>query len=362
MAHIQRRRRGGRTRWIARTLTPDGRERTRTFDRRIDAERWITSVEASKLAGTYVDPARGRQRFEEFAREWKSAQVHRPTTEVQLETHLVRHILPTFGSRPIAGIRPSEIQAWVKDRSEKLAPSTLEVIYRWLAAIFRAAVEDGVITRSPCRGIRLPKVERPKVVPPTTDDVLAITEAMPDRYRALVTLAAGTGLRQGEAFGVTVPRIDFERRRLHVDQQLVKIQGRAAYLGPPKTPASRRTVPLPDVVNNALTHHLREFEPGTHDLVFTDRHGGPINRTRFSDAWRRALKTAGVTGVTFHGLRHYYASLLIRHGESVKVVQARLGHASASETLDTYSHLWPDSEEQTRDAVDRVLRGVRGMA
>ena len=54
-------------------------------------------------------------------------------------------------------------------------------------------------------------------------------------------------------------------------------------------------------------------------------------------------------------MRHYYASLLIRHGESVKVVQARLGHASASETLDTYSHLWPDSDDQTREAIDSVL-------
>jgi hypothetical protein len=60
-------------------------------------------------------------------------------------------------------------------------------------------------------------------------------------------------------------------------------------------------------------------------------------------------------GFVFHGLRHYYASLLIRHGESVKTVQERLGHASAVETLDTYSHLWPDSDDRTREAVDSVL-------
>jgi integrase len=65
-------------------------------------------------------------------------------------------------------------------------------------------------------------------------------------------------------------------------------------------------------------------------------------------------------GVTFHDLRHYYASLLIRHGESVKVVQKRLGHKSAVETLDTYSHLWPDSEDRTREAVDEVLGRVTG--
>ena len=67
------------------------------------------------------------------------------------------------------------------------------------------------------------------------------------------------------------------------------------------------------------------------------------------------MREAGAEGATFHDLRHYYAPLLIRHGESVKVVQARLGHATAAETLDTYAHLWPDSEDRTRQAVDWVL-------
>jgi integrase len=76
----------------------------------------------------------------------------------------------------------------------------------------------------------------------------------------------------------------------------------------------------------------------------------------YQRVWRPALKAAGLPAMTrFHDLRHYYASLLIRHGESVKTVQARLGHASATETLDTYSHLWPDSDDRTREAVDSVL-------
>ena len=81
----------------------------------------------------------------------------------------------------------------------------------------------------------------------------------------------------------------------------------------------------------------------------------PSSLAKSASVWRPAVKRAGLEGVTFHDLRHYYASMLIRHNESVKVVQARLGHATAAETLDTYSHLWPDSEDRTREAVDVVL-------
>ena len=93
-------------------------------------------------------------------------------------------------------------------------------------------------------------------------------------------------------------------------------------------------------------------------LVFTDDDGRGIRRTTFSyEVWRPAVTAAGARrGTGFHDLRHYYASLLIRHGESVKTVQRRLGHATAAETLDTYAHLWPGSEDRTRAAIDAVLR------
>lgn len=188
--------------------------------------------------------------------------------------------------------------------------------------------------------------------------VVAMTSSMPERYRALVTFAAGTGLRQGECFGLTLDRVDFLRRQVKVDRQLVLMPGVGPTLGPPKTTASYRTVPLPDAVLEALSAHLGGYPVGEEGFVFTSGRGEPISRTRFSDGWRPAVRSAGCPGTTFHHLRHFYASLLIRHGESVKVVQSRLGHASAAETLDTYSHLWPDSEDRTRAAVDAVLRST----
>lgn len=349
-----------KTGWRARYRTPEGASRSKTFRRKVDAEAFLVTIEHSKMAGDYVDRAAGMVTFRAFAEAWRAAQVqHRPTTAAQLETHLRRHVYPTLGDRPIGAIRRTEVQAWVKERSQHLAPSTIDVVYGYVAGIFRAAVEDRVIARSPCSKINLPKVERRRVVPLAVDQVEAIVDAMPERYRALVTFDAATGLRQGECFGLTVDRVDFLRRQVRVDRQLVLLPGAGPELGPVKTAASLRTVPLPRVAIDALAEHLARWPAGPDGFVFTNDRGEPIRRTRFSDVWRPAVARAGVDGARFHDLRHFYASLLIRHGESVKVVQERLGHASPVETLETYAHLWPDSDDRTRAAVDEVLGPAR---
>jgi integrase len=188
--------------------------------------------------------------------------------------------------------------------------------------------------------------------------VHGLEAAMPQRFRAMVTLAAGTGMRYSEAAGLTVDRVDFLRRKVTVDRQLVAVPGRALELGPPKTESSVRTIPLPKVVVDALAAHLTAFPVGPDGYVFSMPSGRPVRRSDFGEIWRPAVASVGLDGFVFHGLRHYYASLLIRHNESVKTVQERLGHKSATETLDTYSHLWPDSDDRTRQAVDEVLGGL----
>jgi integrase len=144
------------------------------------------------------------------------------------------------------------------------------------------------------------------------------------------------------------PRSEHSGRRLPRDV-------RRPAASDPLRDGNNRTIPLPRVVLDALAAHLAEFPAGPDGLVFT-LSAKPITRSVFGHKWRTAVKAAGLpAGTGFHALRHYYASLLIRHGESVKTVQSRLGHASAVETLDTYSHLWPDSDDRTRDAIDSVL-------
>lgn len=225
-----------------------------------------------------------------------------------------------------------------------------------MSTIFKAAVADRVIAVSPCIRIALPKRISEGIVPLRVSEVEALAAAVPERYKALIVFGAGMGMRQGECFGLTVERVDFLRRQVTVDRQLIAVRGRVAEFGPPKSKAGFRTIPMPKTVGDALAAHLARHRPGPTGLIFTNSFGDPLRRGSFSVMWHRAATKAKVPEwATFHDLRHFYASLLIAAGCSVKVVQRRLGHQSAMETLDTYGHLWPDSDDETRNAVDLVL-------
>jgi integrase len=371
MASVKKRSNG---KWRARYRDPSGREHAAHFDRKVDAQRWLDEKTAAIVTGQYVTPDAGRVTFRAYAEQWRAAQMHRPSTAEKVEQMLRRHAYPAFGDRPLNSILPSEVQGWVKRLP--LSPSTVAVVHGVVASVFKAAVADRRIVASPCEGTRLPSTEAAEVVPLPLQTVQAITEALPERLQAAATLAATTGLRQAEVFGLTVDRSGLQppsaKPELRVDRQLVWLNRVGAHLGPPKRKASRRSVPLPQAAIAALAAHLAAFPPEpqriacrddagrqwTEDaaLLFTTEAGTPIRRSHFAERWRAAVAAADApAGTTFHDLRHFYASLLIRHGESVKVVQARLGHATAAETLDTYSHLWPDSEDRTRAAVDSVL-------
>jgi integrase len=358
-------------RYRVRYRSPEGDSRSKTFGRLVDAEAFLTQVEHSKLVGEYVDSKAARVTFGEYALRWAEAQPHRATTAEGVESILRRHVLPTFGGRQLSAIRTSDVQAWVSSlvvdvvgssgevERRGLAPSTVVTVYGKVAAIFRAAVEDRLIARSPCtRRVRLPRQDGAEVVPMEPEQVRAMVEAVGARYRALVVLLAGTGLRPGEALGLTVDRVDFLRRTIRVDRQLITMAGEAPRFGPCKTAASVRTVPAPDAVLAELARHLEQFPTGALGLIFTDSKGDPIRRNALGHLWRRAAGPAGVEGFTPHDLRHYAASVLIDQGASVKAVQRHLGHGSATTTLDTYAHLWPDAEDTTRRALAAGLAHV----
>ena len=363
MGHIEhRKQKSGATSYRA-IVVVDGKHVSRTFPRAADAKRWVTTQEASVLHGAWVDPKAGRMTFGAYAEAWAARQPHRASTAAVTASRLRSHLLPALGERPLASLRASDMKALVGTLGQTLAPGTVETVYRLAATILKAAVEDGHLAKSPCPArIALPRRDGRKIDPMSVEQVWAMADAVPDRYAAAVVAAAGLGLRQGELFGLTVDHVDWLRRTVKVDRQLVSAVGSAPTLGPVKTEASNRTVPAPTTVLEALTDHLRTFGEGPGGLLFSTAQGKAVRRSLAAATWRAAATRAGLPETTgWHALRHFYASALISAGESVKVVQARLGHKSALETLDVYGHLWPDSEESTRAALDGVLRNSHGV-
>ena len=237
----------------------------------------------------------------------------------------------------------------------------MRTIFTNASTVFSAAVDDGLIATNPCkaRSVRLPQSEQRKVQPWPVERVEAVIDALPDRYRATAVVAAGCGLRQGEVFGLRVCDVDFVRQQVHVEQQVKLVRSQLVIDRPKRS--KTRVVPLPDAVVIEIAEHLRH-DPATGDeLVFTSREHKPLNRNYFNRGiWHPALIAAGVEPGRdngMHALRHFYASVLIDAGESVKAVAEYLGHADPGFTRRVYAHLFPSSDERARLAVDRVLAG-----
>jgi integrase len=339
-------------RWRARYRDSSGREHARHFDRKLDAQRWLDQVTASIVRGDYVDPREGRVTLRTYAGGWRKTLVGRPATLSIVDNALDRHILPKLGNRPVSSLRRTDVQGLIKGVSETLAPRSTRNVYDTLSRVMAAAVHDRVISHSPCVKIALPPVEAGEVVPPSAETVAALAGAVPGRYRALVVLLAGTGLRIGEALGLEVADVDFLRRTVRVERQ----RRQDGTLGPTKTAKSTRTVPLGQVVVDELARHVAHHRHGSPDRIsmFTDELGRPLTYRTWKRVWKSATTAAGVD-VDTHALRHFTASALISGGASVKQVQTVLGHSSAAITLRVYAHLWPGDDDRTRSVMDDAL-------
>jgi integrase len=350
---------GRGNRWQARHLDLDGGEHTRTFARKQDAERFLATITADLVRGEYVNPDAGKITFAEFWKRWLEAQTFGESTREATELRLRIHAEPVLGRHELRVLKPSVIQAWIRGLQDRLAPTYVRAVVTNVSAVLAAAVDDGLIARNPCRAgsVKLPKVDRRRIEPWPAEQVAAVIDALPHRYRAVGVVAAGCGLRQGEVFGLRVDDVEFLRHRLRVEQQVKIVRGQLT-TGRPKG-GKTRTVPLPKAVAVELAEHLRRYPISASTLVFMSREHKPLNRNYFnSHIWRPAVLAAGVEPSRangMHALRHFYASVLIDAGESVKAVAEYLGHADPGFTLRVYAHLFPSSEDRARHAVDRTL-------
>lgn len=345
-------------RYQARWRDPDGRQRTQIFPTKRESEDHLAEIRVGKTKGTYVGAASGSVKLADFAVErWLPhiRQVRRPNTVTTYAGHLKNHVVPQLGSRKIGTIKKIDCQSfatYLSVKPEPLAPATVGTVVATLQALLKFAVADGLIAVNPCSDLELPEIEDTVTVPLTAAEVAALAAAITPRYEVAVWVAAGCGLREGEALGLIQSRVNFLRRRVQVVEQM---QNRK--LSPLKSKASRREVPADDMVLAKITAHLQQWPAGGDGLVITNRLGRPVQRNSFGFCWRAAVEAAGLPpGTRFHDLRHFYASALIRAGMNPKVVQVRMGHATIAETMNTYSHLFPDDADLGRGAIEAMFK------
>jgi integrase len=366
-------RHGRGMRWRVRYQDDGGAKVEKLFEKEHAAKQFDASVRSDVDRGLYIDPAAGRVTVERYSKTWRESQLHRGSTSELIEGTFRRHINPVLGRMSLSSVRSTHVQSWVK--GVDLAPSTTRIAYSYLVAMFGAAVIDRAIAVSPCVGITLPTLETSEHVILTPAQVHTLAETVHPRYRALVYIGAGCGLRIGEACGLEVEHVDFLRREITVTQQLTVTSGRSPFLAPPKTVTSRRTVELPKVTGDALAQHMVKFPPVEVELIdeidrrkpversvrlmFTNAKERPIHRASWSHYWSPAARAAELPARTgFHSLRHYFATVLIHGGASVKTVQLALGHSTPMVTLNIYTGHWPDQIDRTRTLLDQALGAV----
>jgi integrase len=210
------------------------------------------------------------------------------------------------------------------------------------------------LATNPASGVPLPKASPPDHVYLDHVQVEALASTA-GRYRVLVLLLAYTGLRLGEALALRVGRVDLASRRAHVVEAYAQDYNTGKlYLDTPKD-HERRSVPLLRFLVKELKTYLAG--KGDNELLFTAPEGGPVNGNNFRRrVFGPAVKAAGLgdLGVMPHKLRHTAASLAIASRADVKVVQTMLGHKTATMTLDTYGHLWPDKLDEVSKKLNKA--------
>ncbi|MFE0249879.1 tyrosine-type recombinase/integrase [Streptomyces sp. NPDC059010] len=380
-------RHGTGMRYRARYVGPDGTEKSKSFrdgQKRL-AEKWLTNTASDMSRGQYIDPRAARITFKTYAEKWLTAHSTELSSQIVVEQRLRLHALPLIGSRPLDSFRPEHIRGLVStlEKNPAVSGGYARNIYGDVRAVLSAAVDDGLLARNPCsaKSVRPPAAEPRRVVPWLPSQVLTVRSALPERYQAMVDVGAGCGLRQGEIIGLAEDALDFDSGILRVVRQVRLIRGKAVF-APPKC-NKERDVPLPPSVAEVIRAHMDAYKPVevtlpwrkpdgpkvSARLLFTNTASWVVWRSNFNiQEWKPALAAAGLIAEPgedgkhvsarehgMHALRHFYASVLLDAGESIKAVSQYLGHSDPGLTLRVYAHLMPASQERTKLAVDTAF-------
>jgi integrase len=265
-------------------------------------------------------------------------------------------------------LAPAHLQGLLADlETTGVGAAMRQVIFRALHRAFAQAVTWGVLARNHAEGIVRPRPARREMQTWSPEQVgRFLAAASGDRLAALYAVLVGTGLRLGEALGLTWADLDLRAGTATIRRQLSEVSGALSFTEP-KTAAARRTVDLPAFVVEALREHEARMAAegrllNDQLLVFVDTGGRPLRRSNIRRrSFEPLLRRAGLPKIRLHDLRHTAATLHLRNGVHPKIVQQLLGHARVAITLDTYSHAVPGMGREAAARLHDLLR-MRGQA
>ncbi|KXK63400.1 hypothetical protein AWW66_03540 [Micromonospora rosaria] len=335
------------------------------FPTKTAARKAMTQAEADALRGEALVPRGGRISLGDWLDKWwpSYAASLKPSSRISAEGIIRRYIRPTLGHLALEDIAPSTVQQWVAlllagwDGQRALSVKTVYNAHGLLHKVMGAAVFDRLIRANPCERTGLPERVHHEMRFLTEPEAGRLLAAIPEHWRPMVATLLGTGLRWSEAAGLRVGAVDLLGGTLRVVETMQELADTAELVFvQPKSRLSRRTVPLPAYVIDALVPLVSGRARDA--LVFRAVQGGPVRYRVFHPTWARAVKEAGLDGLRIHDLRHTHAAWLISAGVPLTAIQRRLGHASIAVTSDRYGHLMPEVDEGILRTLNSALPQV----
>lgn len=345
---------------------PAKRVQTKTFRRKTDAVRHLREIEHQKDVGTYIDPGLGKITLAEFWDHFiRTAAPPAESTQELYRMQARRYIIPRLGRTPLRSITKPAIRSFLADLQEEgRGAATINSTYRTLRRILAVAVDEGRIPVNPAARVSAPKSDPREMQFLTPKEVLALSQAVDERFRVLILFLAYTGARIGEAAALRMKNVDFLKSQARIVEASKEVNGRQS-VGPTKNRLNR-SITLPEFLVAELSAHVGSYSDSQDPdaLVFPSPQGVFVRQKAFrSRVFRPAAKKAGLSaGLRPHDLRHTAVALAIEAGWHPRKIQEMLGHSSIEVTLGTYGHLFDSLHGEGADRLDALFRESTALA